>query len=98
MVASLVATFGKFGNTTYRAVRHRQSVTGHSALAVRSSSTVDDRLNLRGWAVGTLHRWLCSGTGQWIGVCTIVIGRGDGSTYRAVDQRMPAQALRRRTT
>jgi hypothetical protein len=56
-------------------------------------------LHLRGWAVGTLHRWLRSSTGDdWIGVCTIVISRGDGSTYRAVGQLVPAHALRPRTT
>jgi hypothetical protein len=65
----------------------------------QSSAADDDRLHLRGWAVGTLHRWLRSSTGDdWIGVCTIVISRGDGSTYRAVDQLVPAQALRPRTT
>jgi hypothetical protein len=33
---------------------------------------------------------------DWIGVCTILISSSDGSTYRAVDQLMPAQALRQR--
>jgi hypothetical protein len=45
-----------------------------------------------------LHRWLRSATGDWIGVCTVLISRGDGSTYRAVDQLVPAQALRPRNT
>ena len=75
-----------------------QSATGDPAPAGQSSAADDDRLHLRGWAVGTLHRWLRSSTGDWIGVCTIVISRGDGSTYRAVDQLVPAQALRPRTT
>jgi hypothetical protein len=57
-----------------------QSATGYPAPADQSSATDDDRLHLRGWAVGTLHRWLRSATGDWIGVCTIVISRGDGST------------------
>jgi hypothetical protein len=75
-----------------------QSATRHPAPADRSSATDDGRLHLHGWAVGTLHRWLRSGTGDWIGVCTVLISRGDGSTYRAVDQLVPAQALRQRTT
>jgi hypothetical protein len=53
-------------------------------------------LKLRGWAAGALHRWLRSSTGQWIGVCTIIIEHSDGSTYKAVDQLVPAEALRRR--
>ena len=75
-----------------------QSATAHPAPAEQSSATGDGRLHLRGWAVGTLHRWLRSATGDWIGVCTVLISRGDGSTYRAVDQLVPAQALRPRTT
>ena len=66
-----------------------------SAAAVRSQPSGDDRLNLSRWAVGTLHRWLRSGIGHWIGVCTILISR-NGSTYRAVDQLVPARALRQR--
>ena len=75
-----------------------QSATGHPTPADQSSATDDRRLHLRGWAVGTLHRWLRSATGDWIGVCTVLISRGDGSTYRADDQLVPAQALRQRTT
>jgi hypothetical protein len=40
--------------------------------------------------------WLRSDTGHWICVCTSLIKRADGNTYRAVDQLVPAQALRKR--
>ncbi len=53
-----------------------------------------DGLELRGWAPGALHRWVRSTDGEWVGVCTVLIGHSDGSTYKAVDQIVPAQALR----
>lgn len=51
-------------------------------------------LELRGWAPGALHRWVRSTDGEWVGVCTVLIGHSDGSTYKAVDQLVPAQTLR----
>jgi hypothetical protein len=53
-------------------------------------------LVLHGSTAGALHRWLRSTTGQWIGVCTILIPRADGTLYRATDQLVPAEALRPR--
>jgi hypothetical protein len=55
-----------------------------------------DGLQLRGWAAGALHRWLRSADGSWVGVCTVLIQRTDGSIYKAVDHLVPAQALRPR--
>ena len=55
-----------------------------------------DGLVLRGWAAGSLHRWMRSAGGQWIGVCTVLIERADGQTYKAVEQLVPARALRPR--
>ena len=51
---------------------------------------------LRGWTAGALHRWLRSAGGQWVGVCTVLIGQADGRTYKAVEQLVPARALRPR--
>ena len=53
-------------------------------------------LKLHGWAAGALHRWLRSTDGQWIGVVTILIERSDGSIFKAVEQLVPASAMRRR--
>jgi hypothetical protein len=53
-----------------------------------------DGLELRGWAPGALQRWERADTGEWIGMVTFLIKRSDGSSYRAVDQLVPAGALR----
>lgn len=58
---------------------------------------LDEGLVLRGWTIGALHRWLRSSSGHWIGMCTIFIKCADGTTYKAVDQLVPAGALRKRT-
>jgi hypothetical protein len=55
-----------------------------------------DGLVLRGWTAGALHHWLRIAGGQWIGVCTVLIGRADGRTYKVVEQLVPARALRPR--
>ena len=62
----------------------------------RSTAGLGESLVLHGWTAGALHRWLRSTTGQWIGVCTILIPRADGTLYRATDQLVPAEALRPR--
>jgi hypothetical protein len=58
--------------------------------------TTGDGLVLRGSTAGALHRWLRSAGGQWVGVCTMLITRADGGCYQAVDQLVPARALRPR--
>jgi hypothetical protein len=45
---------------------------------------------------GVSHRWLGSSTGHWVGVCTIIFEYSDGTTYKAVDQLVPAEAIRER--
>jgi hypothetical protein len=59
----------------------------------RASATVAG-LQLRGWAPGALKGWERSDTGEWIGVVTFLIQRGDGSTFRAENQLVPAGATR----
>ena len=51
-------------------------------------------LELRGWAAGALQRWERSTTGQWVGIVTFVVRRSDGTTFKAVEQLVPAEALR----
>jgi hypothetical protein len=51
---------------------------------------------LSGWAPGALQRWLRSATGQWIGVVTFIIEQSDGTTYKAVEQLVRAEAMRPR--
>jgi hypothetical protein len=53
-----------------------------------------DGLKLTGWAPGALQRWERSTSGEWVGVVTFLITRSDGTTFRAEDQLVPAQALR----
>jgi hypothetical protein len=53
-------------------------------------------LELQGWAIGALERWLRSTSGQWIGVVTVYIQQSGGSSYRAIEQLIPAEALRPR--
>jgi hypothetical protein len=45
---------------------------------------------------GGLQKWIRGADGQWIGVVTYVARRTDGSTYKAADQLVPANALRPR--
>lgn len=45
---------------------------------------------------GALHRWIRSSGGQWVGVVTFAISMTDGTTYKAVEQLVPAEALRPR--
>jgi hypothetical protein len=70
--------------------------TADGAPARPSTAGCGDNLELSGWAAGALHRWLRSSTGQWIGVCTVLITRANGGTYRAVDQLVPASSIRQR--
>ena len=60
------------------------------------SSSVEG-LKLRGWAPGALQRWVRSSTGDWIGIVTFLIEQTDGSTFKAVDQFVPAEAMRPKT-
>ena len=46
-------------------------------------------------APGGLQRWIRS-TAGWGGVVTYVVRMTDGSTYKAADQLVPAEALRPR--
>jgi hypothetical protein len=48
-----------------------------------ASSGKFEGLELQGWAIGALERWLRSTSGQWIGVVTVYIQQSDGSSYRA---------------
>lgn len=69
-----------------------------TAAAPTTPAAAGDGLVMSGWTAGALHRWLRSSTGQWIGVCTVLIARSGGGTYRADDQLVPATALRQRPT
>ena len=53
-------------------------------------------VELTGWVPGALQRWLRSTTGQWIGVVTIFISQSKGTLFKAVEQLVPAEALRPR--
>jgi hypothetical protein len=44
---------------------------------------------------GGLQRWIRS-TAGWVGVVTYVVRMADGSSYKAVEQLVPARALRPR--
>ena len=64
-------------------------------LRAAGSMAIDDGLVLE-VVRGGLQRWLRSADGQWIGLVSYVVRCADGSTYKAVDQLVPAYALRPR--
>jgi hypothetical protein len=62
------------GRATARAVE----VNLDLLFAGEGQPAAGDGLILSGWTAGALHRWLRGAGGQWIGVCTVLIGRANG--------------------
>jgi hypothetical protein len=66
---------------------------------------VQDGVVLTGWAEGSLHRWLRTSTGRWVGVVTLRLrttptrshlGVRDGDGFLAREQLIPAEVIRLR--
>lgn len=66
---------------------------------------VRDGIVLTGWAEGSLHRWVRTSTGRWVGVVTLRLrttptrshlGEREGDGFLAREQLIPAEVIRLR--
>jgi len=64
-----------------------------AAASVRESAEVCDGLIVSEVVPGALERWIRTASGDWLGEVNVVFTRADGSTYKAMSQLIPAQAL-----
>lgn len=64
--------------------------------APATSSAVEDGLIVDSVVPGSLQRWERTANGDWVGVVTVLLQRADGTTYKASEQLVPADALRPR--